>query len=169
MNPLNEKKGIFFLVLACLGQVFLVLSCTLWRGIILHPVPWKCPPLERDYWFWLLDEYVPPVPYEDQLTSLYYNLAPLLRVLLIVGLVWLFWRVYRKSRRGLAWFFGLLALSAVVFLLLVAWLQQYGQPYYLYMDVASDTWLLALDVLILSLVPLLDARRHRTAVEMPPV
>lgn len=44
MNPLNEKKGIFFLVLACLGQVFLVLSCTLWRGIILPPVPWKCPP-----------------------------------------------------------------------------------------------------------------------------
>lgn len=169
MNPLNEKKGIFFLVLACLGQVFLVLSCTLWRGVILLPVPWKCPPLGREYWFWLLDEYVPPVPYEDQLTSLYYNLAPLLRLLLIVGLVWLFWRVYRKSRRGLAWFFGLLALSAVVFLLLVAWLQQYGQPYYLYMDVASDTWLLALDVLILSLVPLRDARRHRTAVEMPPV
>lgn len=90
-------------------------------------------------------------------------------MLLIVGLVWLFWRVYRKSRRGLAWFFGMLAVSAIVFLLLVAWLRQNGQPYYLYLDVASDTWLLALDVLILSLVPLLDAGRHRTAVEMPPV
>ena len=169
MNPLKEKKGLFFLVLACLGQVFLVLYCTLWRGVILPPVPWKCPPLGREYWFWLLDEYVPPVPSEDQLTSLYYNLAPLLRLLLIVGLVWLFWRVYRKSRRGLACFFGMLAVSAIVFLLLVAWLRQYGQPYYLYLDVASDTWLLALDVLILSLVPLLDARRHRKSVETPPV
>lgn len=161
MNLRHEKKGLFFLSLACLGQVLMVLSCTLWRGVILPPVPWKCPPLDRDYWFWLLDEYVPPVPYEDQLTSLYYSLTPLLRVLLIVGLAWLFWRVYRKSRRGLVCFFGLLAASAVAFLLLVAWLRQHGQPYYLYMDVASDTWLLALDVLLLSLIPLPYARRNK--------
>lgn len=60
MNPLRDKKGIFFLLMACVVQVFMLLSCTLWRGIILPPVPWKCPLLERDYWFWLLDEYVPP-------------------------------------------------------------------------------------------------------------
>ena len=29
MNLRHEKKGLFFLSLACLGQVLMVLSCTL--------------------------------------------------------------------------------------------------------------------------------------------
>ena len=168
MNPLRDKKGIFFLLMACVVQVFMLLSCTLWRGIILPPVPWKCPLLERDYWFWLLDEYVPPVPYEEQLTSLYYNLAPLLRVLLLAGLIWLFWRIYRKSRWGLLCFFGLLAVTGAAYLLLIAWLRQYGQPFYLYMEVVSDSWLLAVDVLILLLLPLFRPKGNTTPETLSP-
>lgn len=108
----------------------------------------------------------PPVPYEEQLTSLYYNLAPLLRVLLLAGLIWLFWRIYRKSRWGLLCFFGLLAVTGAAYLLLIAWLRQYGQPFYLYMEVASDSWLLAVDVLILLLLPLFRPK-GKTTLETP--
>lgn len=167
MNPLKQKKGIFFLLLACLGQILMLLSCTLWKGILFVPTAWKRPPLEQDYWFWLLDEYVPPVPYEDRLLSLYFNLEPLFVLCLFAGLLWLFWTVYRKNRRGLLFFFGVLAVTAMVFFLLIAWLRQYGQPYHLYMDVASESWLLSLDVLLLLLAPIPYARRKKKLETIP--
>ena len=93
----NRSWELFFLLLACLAQVVTVLACTLWREVIFLPERWRVPALTREYLVWYLDEYVPPIDYESQLFSLYFPFAPLLGLLLVVGLVWLFFRFYRKG------------------------------------------------------------------------
>ena len=69
----NRSGELFFLLLACLAQVVTVLACTLWREGVFVPERWKGPPLTREYLVWYLDEYVPPIDYEGQLFSLYFN------------------------------------------------------------------------------------------------
>src|SRR5699024_5831959 len=83
----NRSGELFFLLLACLAQVVTVLACTLWREVIFLPERWRVPALTREYLVWYLDEYVPPIDYESQLFSLYFPFAPLLGLLLVVGLV----------------------------------------------------------------------------------
>ena len=73
------------------------------------PERWKGPPLTQEYLVWYLDEYVPPIDYEGQLFSLYFPFAPLLGLLLVVGLVWLFFRFYRKGPGQKKVFFPLVA------------------------------------------------------------
>lgn len=82
----NRSWELFFLLLACLAQVVTVLACTLWREVIFLPERWRVPALTREYLVWYLDEYVPPIDYESQLFSLYFPFAPLLGLLLVVGL-----------------------------------------------------------------------------------
>ncbi len=161
-HPLSQKKGIFFFLISCFEQVLMLLSCTLWKGVIFLPTSWKRPQLEQAYWFWLVDEYIPPIPYEDSLLSLYFSLQPFLIVCLFVGLFWLFFLFYRKSRQGILLFFLFLSFSMIVFFLLIAWLRQYGQPYYLYMDIAAGPWILSTDVLLLCLLPLLRSKLRRS-------
>ena len=151
-HPLSQKKGIFFFLISCFEQVLMLLSCTLWKGVIFLPTSWKRPQLE----------YIPPIPYEDSLLSLYFSLQPFLIVCLFVGLFWLFFLFYRKSRQGILLFFLFLSFSMIVFFLLIAWLRQYGQPYYLYMDIAAGPWILSTDVLLLCLLPLLRSKLRRS-------
>ncbi len=105
----NRSGELFFLLLACLAQVVTVLACTLWREVVFVPERWKGPPLTQEYLVWYLDEYVPPIDYEGQLFSLYFPFAPLLGLLLVVGLVWLFFRFYRKGPGQKKVFFPLVA------------------------------------------------------------
>ncbi len=74
-----------------------VLACTLWREVILVPERWKGPPLTREYLVWYLDEYVPPSTMRASCSPCTSPFAPLLGLLLVVGLVWLFFRFYRKG------------------------------------------------------------------------
>lgn len=162
LHPLSQKKGIFFFLISCFEQVLMLLSCTLWKGVIFLPSAWKRPPLEQTYWFWLIDEYIPPISYEDSLLSLYFSLQPFLVACLFVGLFWLFFLFYRKSPQGILLFFLFLSFSMIVFFLLISWLRQYGQPYYLYMDIAAGPWILSVDVLLLCLLPLLRSKFRRS-------
>ncbi|MFQ8983311.1 MAG: hypothetical protein ACLR6W_03655 [Evtepia sp.] len=130
----NRSGELFFLLLACLAQVVTVLACTLWREVVFVPERWKGPPLTQEYLVWYLDEYVPPIDYEGQLFSLYFPFAPLLGLLLVVGLVWLFFRFYRKGPGQKKVFFPLVAAGFLGILGFSLWLRQYGQPYYLWMD-----------------------------------
>lgn len=131
----NRSGELFFLLLACLAQAVTVLACTLWREVVFVPERWKGPPLTQEYLVWYLDEYVPPIDYEGQLFSLYFPFAPLLGLLLVVGLVWLFFRFYRKGAGQKKVFFPLVAAGFLGILGFSLWLRQYGQPYYLWMDV----------------------------------
>lgn len=156
----NRSGELFFLLLACLAQVVTVLACTLWREVILVPDRWKGPPLTLEYLTWYLDEYVSPIDYESQLFSLYFPFAPLLGLLLVVGIVWLFFRFYRKGPGQKAFFLSLLVVSFLGLGIFTLWGKVYGQPYYLWMDTVPLA-VLSWDVLLLWLVPQIPRRPKR--------
>ena len=162
----NRSGELFFLLLACLAQVVTVLACTLWREVVFVPERWKGPPLTQEYLVWYLDEYVPPIDYEGQLFSLYFPFAPLLGLLLVVGLVWLFFRFYRKGPGQKKVFFPLVAAGFLGILGFSLWLRQYGQPYYLWMDVVP-LCVLSWQVLLLWGIPWVSARRRQRS--LPPL
>ncbi|MFQ7139225.1 hypothetical protein [Evtepia sp.] len=162
----NRSGELFFLLLACLAQVVTVLACTLWREVIFLPERWRVPALTREYLVWYLDEYVPPIDYESQLFSLYFPFAPLLGLLLVVGLVWLFFRFYRKGPGQKKVFFPLVAAGFLGILGFSLWLWQYGQPYYLWMDVVP-LCVLSWQVLLLWGIPWVSARRRQRSSPPP--
>lgn len=163
----NRSGELFFLLLACLAQVVTVLACTLWREVIFLPERWRVPALTREYLTWYLDEYVSPIGYESQLFSLYHPFAPLLGFLLVVGIVWLFFRFYRKGPGRKAFFLSLLVVSFLGLWIFALWVKGYGQPYYLWMDVVPLA-VLAWDVLLLWLAPQM-ALRPRERVQGAPL
>ncbi len=163
----NRSGELFFLLLACLAQVVAVLACTLWREVIFLPEHWRVPALTREYLTWYLDEYVSPIGYESQLFSLYHPFAPLLGVLLVVGIVWLFFRFYRKGPGRKAFFLILLVVSFLGLWIFALWVKGYGQPYYLWMDVVPLA-VLSWDVLLLWLAPQM-ALRPRGRVQGAPL
>ena len=107
-----------------------------------------------------------PIDYEGQLFSLYFPFAPLLGLLLVVGLVWLFFRFYRKGPGQKKVFFPLVAAGFLGILGFSLWLRQYGQPYYLWMDVVP-LCVLSWQVLLLWGIPWVSARRRQRS--LPPL
>lgn len=139
-------KAFFFPLYAGLFQVLFLLSCTVYRDVILVPGPPWCPPVTKDYWFWLLDERLPAVPYEDQLLSFCFVLVPLSATLLLMGIFMLLARGRKQPHRAVA---AMILAAGVLAGLLVFWYNHtYAQPYYLF-HYLSLTEILALDLLAL--------------------
>ena len=88
-------------------------------------------------------------------------------VTLVVGIVWLFSRFYRKGPGRKAFFLSLLVVSFLGLWIFALWVKGYGQPYYLWMDVVPLA-VLSWDVLLLWLVPQM-ALRPRGRVQGAPL
>ena len=143
-----------------------MLACTLWREVILVPERWKGPPLTREYLVWYLDEYVPPIDYEGQLFSLYFPLCSPAGAPAGGGACVAVLPVLSEGPRTEE---GLLPLVAAGFLGILGfslWLRQYGQPYYLWMDVVP-LCVLSWQVLLLWGIPWVSARRRQRS--LPPL
>ena len=113
------------------------------------------------YWFHLLFLFILLLPVLSFLFTLRKPLRrSLLAILLVVGLVWLFFRFYRKGPGQKKVFFPLVAAGFLGILGFSLWLRQYGQPYYLWMDVVP-LCVLSWQVLLLWGIPWVSARRRQ--------
>ena len=80
--------------------------------------------------------------------------------------MWLFFRFYRKGPGQKKVFFPLVAAGFLGILGFSLWLRQYGQPYYLWMDVVP-LCVLSWQVLLLWGIPWVSARRRQRS--LPPL
>ena len=125
----------FFLVYAALYQVFYIVISTIFHGVIVLQTPPFAPPVTAEYWNWLLDEYVPVVPYEDTLVSICLGLRWISIVILSLGILSLLLKP-RMSRQGRIQSALVLPGGLLVYALVILYTRTFGQPYYLFMLMA---------------------------------
>lgn len=145
----RKKVSLCFFLCSGVCQILFILSCTIWRKVIFVPSAWCRPPLSKDYWFWLVDERIPPIPYEDKLLSLYFQAKPVLIVCLLAGILWLLFLGRKNSKRNKFYSVLVLSGSATLFLITLGYSRAFGQPYYLFIDVFPAE-ILSTDFLLLS-------------------
>lgn len=127
-----ERKGIFSLAYVCilLQQVYFVLTCTVWRGVIIIPNALFRPEITAEYWSWYLDEYSPGA---GGTLAVGISWAADLQLPLIFLLTLVFIVKDRKFRQpsGRKWAAVVVVAALAALAAVVAYGKVAGQPFYL--------------------------------------
>lgn len=132
-------------------QVYFLLMCTIWRGIVVIPNGFFRPPLSDGYWWWYLERPY-AVPYERVVIGVDSIVGMMLRLIILLGILQTLGnKEYRemlgKKRIGVICGIGGV-LCAAAFL----YGKLFGEPFYLVLGVLPFEFLsLMMLVLLISL------------------
>ncbi len=145
MSKPSLTSSKFQIICAVLFQLFFAACLTIWYDVIIIPSTILCPPISKEYWFWYVDEYVSPVPYEGALIAASAIFGCLCLIVSLFGIYKRLKKSFLENRKD-AWK-DLLLVGIALLLngLSILYTRKYGQPYRLYMSlVAPESLTLAL-------------------------